>query len=230
MLEACLTSVLRFAPPDQASVNTCSPETCGVKLAATQRGLGLLEEFTVPLNIGVVAPLLLTVIRTPAERVDWPAVSVADAVSVRDPLLVWLVFHWMDQPLAGFESVPMGLPSAKNVTDVTPTSSLALAATVVVPLTVVPEVGDETATDGGESGDPPGPGVVTEKPPEPDTAHTATWYGTPAVIETVSCFGWAVPVFEPTQALLEACRTSMRRFADVFQSNVKVREPLAGGV
>src|SRR5207302_1761175 len=94
---------------------------------------------------------LTTVTLTAAEMAAFPAASRATAVRVCAPLLV-VVSHVTEYGalvLAG----PMGMPSTRNWTTTTPTSSVALAETVTVPETMEPAAGAVIDTVGGAVSD-----------------------------------------------------------------------------
>src|SRR5262249_37715349 len=105
-----------------------------------------------------VAPLLMTTVPVGARLSTvteiaavvavFPDVSRARACSVCVPFDAVVVFQ---EKLYGelVSSVPSGLPSSKNCTPATPTSSDAFAATLTVPETVAVEVGVVMATLGG---------------------------------------------------------------------------------
>src|SRR5205807_1799558 len=85
---------------------------------------------------------------TAAEVVRLPAASRATAVSVCEPLLAVVVFQETEYGAAA-SSTPRLAPSSRNCTPTTPTSSEALAVTLVVPPTVAPETGEVMLTVGG---------------------------------------------------------------------------------
>src|SRR5207249_2510659 len=89
-----------------------------------------------------------TVTVTPAEVVTLPAASRAAAVSVWLPLPTLVVFHDTEYG-AAVTSAPRLAPSSLNCTPATPTLSLALAMTEMVPETVAPPAGDVIDTEGG---------------------------------------------------------------------------------
>src|SRR5687767_870424 len=93
---------------------------------------------------------LSTVTWTGTEVAAFPALSAATAVSSWDPLAAEVVFQETDHPLDPSVSVPMAVdPSRRNVTEETPDASEAFACTVIVPVTVAPDAGEEIATVGG---------------------------------------------------------------------------------
>ena len=79
--------------------------------------------------------------------VTLPAASRAMAVSVWLPLATAVVFHDVEYGDA-VSSAPRLAPSNLNCTPTTPTLSLALAVTVIVPDTVAPPAGAVTDTAG----------------------------------------------------------------------------------
>ena len=81
------------------------------------------------------------------EVVLFPAASRAVAVSECDPLVVVVLFQEIEYGLV-VSSVPRFAPSNLNCTPTTPTLSLALADTVMVPDTVAPLVGAVMETVG----------------------------------------------------------------------------------
>ncbi len=83
--------------------------------------------------------------------VDWPALSVAIAVSVRAPSPTLLESQVTAQPSPPFVSTPIDAPSTRNSTRATPMSSLAVATTLTRPATVVVAPGLVIATVGGLS-------------------------------------------------------------------------------
>src|SRR6266513_2371287 len=101
---------------------------------------------------GVV--LLSTVTVTGAEAVSRPAASRATAVRLCEPLLAVVVFHEVEYG-AAVTSVPAFTPSSRNWTPATPTSSEAVAVTLVVPPTFAPESGDVMLTVGAAGEETP---------------------------------------------------------------------------
>src|SRR5438093_10228533 len=89
-----------------------------------------------------------TVTVTAADVVELPAASRATAVSVCVPFVAVSVFHVIEYG-AVLSSAPRFAPSSLNCTPTTPTLSLAVAVTVVVPVTVAPFVGTSIAIVGG---------------------------------------------------------------------------------
>src|SRR5438046_1260543 len=87
---------------------------------------------------------LETVTVTGAEAVRRPAASRATAVKVCGPLLALVVFHEVEYGGA-VTSGPAFTPSTRNWTPATPTSSEAVAVTLVVPPTFAPDPGDAVA-------------------------------------------------------------------------------------
>ena len=69
-----------------------------------------------------------------------PSVSRATAVSVWLPLGTLMLPHWIEYGADG-SAAPMSLPSTLNCTCLTPLGSLAVAATVVTPVTIAPDAG-----------------------------------------------------------------------------------------
>jgi len=102
--------------------------------------------------------LLLTV--TVIEELDeFPAASLAVAVSVCEPLAAVVVSHGN---VYGLEpSVPRDVPSTLRLTEVTPTLSLADTPTLTPPETVAASTGEVTLTVGG---------VLSTAPPPPASA------------------------------------------------------------
>src|SRR2546426_2616060 len=91
----------------------------------------------------------LTTVTLPAAAVAvLPAASRATAVRVCTPLLAAVVFHERTYG-AVVASPPRLAPSSLNCTPTTPTLSVALAATVIVPATDAPDGGVVIATVGG---------------------------------------------------------------------------------
>src|SRR5256885_1270978 len=84
-----------------------------------------------------VGGLLSTVTLTAGEVVWLPGASRATAVRVREPSAASVVFQEMEYG-AAVTSAPRLAPSSLNCTPTTPTSSEALADTVIVRETVVP--------------------------------------------------------------------------------------------
>ena len=79
----------------------------------------------------------------------FPAVSVATAERVCDPFVVVVVFH--DRVYKGpapVTTLPRAVPSTSNCTPDIPALDSALAATVMVPVTVAPIAGAVTKTAG----------------------------------------------------------------------------------
>ena len=72
---------------------------------------------------------------TPVEVAWLPAASRARAVSVCAPFVAPVVFHEMEYGDV-VSSTPRATPSSKNCTPTTPTASVALADTVMIPETV----------------------------------------------------------------------------------------------
>src|SRR6266851_5636773 len=93
-------------------------------------------------------PLLGTVTFTGAEVVVLPAASRATAVRACAPAVAVAVFQATEYG-AVVTSVPRFEPSSLNWTPTTPTLSVAVALTVVVPVTVAPFAGAVIATVGG---------------------------------------------------------------------------------
>src|SRR5438093_3152908 len=89
-----------------------------------------------------------TVTATALDVVAFPAASRARAVSEWDPGLAVVVFHETEYG-AVVSSAPRLAPSSMNWTPTTPTLSEALAVTLIVPETVVPDKGDVMLTVGG---------------------------------------------------------------------------------
>src|SRR6266849_72305 len=89
-----------------------------------------------------------TVTVTGAEVARLPAASRATAVSACDPFATLVVSQGTEYG-AVVSSAPSAALSTKNCTPATPTLSEALAVTVVVPETGVPDPGDVILTVGG---------------------------------------------------------------------------------
>ena len=89
-----------------------------------------------------------TVTLTRADVVVLPAASRATAVSVWAPLVAVVVFQETAKG-ATVSSAPRLAPSSLNWTPATPTLSVAVAATVTVPLTVASAAGAASETLGG---------------------------------------------------------------------------------
>ena len=97
---------------------------------------------------GVVSATgLFTVTVRVAEVVTLPAASRATALSVCAPLLAVVVFQVIEYG-ATVSSAPRLTPSTRNCTPATPMLSAAVAAMVMVPVTV-PAAGAVSATVGG---------------------------------------------------------------------------------
>jgi len=88
-----------------------------------------------------------TVTATADEVVRLPAASRATAVNVCEPFPTVVVFHDAEYGVL-VSSAPRLLPSTRNCTPATPTLSLAVALTVVVPDTVAPFAGELMLTVG----------------------------------------------------------------------------------
>src|SRR2546427_214357 len=86
-----------------------------------------------------------TVTATATEVARLPAASRATAVRLCEPLLAVVVFHETEYG-AAVTSAPALRPSSRNCTPTTLTLSEALAVTLIVPATVVPEAGEVTVT------------------------------------------------------------------------------------
>src|SRR5438874_10417145 len=97
---------------------------------------------------------LETVTVTGAEAVRRPAASRATAVKVCGPLLALVVFHEVEYGGA-VTSGPAFTPSTRNWTPATPTSSEAVAVTLVVPPTFAPGSGDVMLTVGAAGEETP---------------------------------------------------------------------------
>src|SRR5438876_1551183 len=91
---------------------------------------------------------LSTVTLTAAEVAALPAASLATAVKLWLPFALKAVFQETEYG-ATVSSTPRIAPSSLNCTPTTPTLSVALAATVTVPATVAPGLGEVTLTVGG---------------------------------------------------------------------------------
>ena len=115
---------------------TCEMPATAVALAVTVTvpdtgpALGVVRVITG----GVIG--LFTVTVTPPEVVVWPRTSVAIAVSVWEPFVTVVVFHWPVKlgpaPLTG---APTFLLSTWNCTVDMPAAAEALAVTLIVPRT-----------------------------------------------------------------------------------------------
>src|SRR2546427_6159894 len=77
-----------------------------------------------------------------------PAASRATAVKLWEPLATRVVFQEIEYG-AAVTSAPRFAPSSLNCTPTTPTLSVALAETVIVPATVAPAAGAVSETIGG---------------------------------------------------------------------------------
>jgi hypothetical protein len=102
---------------------------------------------------------LFTVTVIVADGPVLPAASVATALSVCVPFATVVVSHEISYG-ALVSAAPSGAPSSMNCTLATPTLSLAVALTVIVPATVLPSAGPVIATVGGVAsgpGPPPPP-------------------------------------------------------------------------
>src|SRR3989442_1790108 len=91
---------------------------------------------------------LSTVTVTAVEGAVLPAASRATAVRLWAPLATRVVFQEIEYGAAVI-SAPRLAPSSLNCTPTTPTLSVALAETVIVPETVAPATGAVSATVGG---------------------------------------------------------------------------------
>src|SRR5881409_4292713 len=91
---------------------------------------------------------LSTVTLTALAGAVLPAASRAMAVKLWEPLATRVVFHEREYGAAN-TSAPRFAPSSLNCTPTTPTLSVALAETVVVPATVEPAAGAVIDTVGG---------------------------------------------------------------------------------
>src|SRR5437762_4803490 len=89
-----------------------------------------------------------TVTATATEVARLPAASRATAVRLCEPLLAVVVFHETEYG-AAVTSAPGLRPSSRNCTPTTLTLSEALAVTLIVPATMVPEAGEVMLTAGG---------------------------------------------------------------------------------
>jgi hypothetical protein len=83
-----------------------------------------------------------------ADVVVFPAASRAIAVKVYGPGVTPLVFQEREKGLV-VSSAPRLFPFSRNWTPMTPVSSVAVAETVIVPLTDAPSPGAVRATVGG---------------------------------------------------------------------------------
>src|SRR4030095_16222754 len=103
-----------------------------------------------PIREGSVAEVFATGMATGLDIVVLLglAVSLATAVSACGPSAIAVVFHEMEYG-AAVTSEPILTPSTLNCIPATATLSLAVAATVTVPLTVAPAAGAVIATVGG---------------------------------------------------------------------------------
>src|SRR5437867_13380549 len=99
--------------------------------------LGPTLELDIALSTGAV---LSTVTLTALAGAVFPAASRATAVRLCVPLLAAMVAHEMAYG-AEVTSAPRFAPSSLNCTPTTPTLSVALAETVIVPATVEPAAG-----------------------------------------------------------------------------------------
>src|SRR3979411_2542305 len=92
--------------------------------------------------------MLLTVMTVPALVVAFPTLSLAIAESLCAPLVADVVFQEVEYGPATIK-LPKLPPSSWNCTLATPTLSVALATTVMLPETVVPLPGEVIETTGG---------------------------------------------------------------------------------
>ena len=99
-------------------------------------------------TVTVGAGVLFTVTATEEEVVVFPAASLAVAVRVWEALVAEVVVQETEYGEV-VSSLPRFAPSSLNCTPETPTLSEAEAATVTVPLTVLPAEGEVTETEGG---------------------------------------------------------------------------------
>src|SRR2546427_1509436 len=112
---------------------------------------------------------LSTVTLTALGGVVLPAASRATAVRLWEPPATRVVFHKRAYG-AAVTSAPRFAPSSLNCTPTTPTLSVALAETVIVPATVAPAAGAVSETVGGVvSG-----GARVVKVTSPETARLPT--------------------------------------------------------
>jgi hypothetical protein len=145
-------AVVSSAPYGAPSTRNCTPTTPTLSDAVAVNGTeppGTVEPFAgavIDTTGGVKS--LLTVTVTAVEVVLLPAASRATAVNVWVPLATVVVSHVIEGGLV-VSSAPRLLPSSLNCTPATPTSSDALAVTVIVPETVAPSEGAVIETVGG---------------------------------------------------------------------------------
>src|SRR5437762_1743429 len=142
---AAVTSAPRLAP---SSLNwTPATPTLSVALAET-----VIVPATEAPAVGAVSETvggaLSTVTLTTAEVAVFPAASRATALRLWMPLLAMVVFHERGYG-AAVTSAPRLTPSSLNCTPTTPTLSVALTETVIVPVTVEPAAGALIETVGG---------------------------------------------------------------------------------
>ncbi len=108
--------------------------------------------------------VLVVVTVTGLEAVVWPKLSVATAVSVWEPLLTAAVFHCAAKVgPAPVTAVPIFVPSTSNCTEamVAGVLAVALAVTLMVPVSLLPEVGAVRLMVGAGGG---GAGVLKNNP------------------------------------------------------------------
>src|SRR2546425_6341288 len=107
-----------------------------------------LEVIPEALILEITGGALSTVTLTAAAVAVLPAASRATAVRLCAPLLAAVVAHEMAYG-AEVSSAPRFAPSSLNWTPTTPTLSVALAETVIVPATVAAAIGAVSETGGG---------------------------------------------------------------------------------
>src|SRR6266540_1784050 len=117
---------------------------------------------------------LATVTVTGVDEVAFPAASIARAWTEYDTFGPVVVSHVAVNGAA--VALPISVPSTKNSTRATPTSSVAAAVRVTVPATCAPPTGDESATDGAA------------------TSRTTIWIG--ALVPTLPAASFAVATSE----------------------------------
>src|SRR5687768_3559429 len=98
----------------------------------------------------MVALVLVTVTPTGVETVVLPAESRATATRVWTPSAAVVVLQDTEYG-ADVSSAPRSAPSSRKRTPATPTSSVAVAASETVPVTVAPGSGCVIATTGGSA-------------------------------------------------------------------------------
>ena len=147
--ETAYGAVVTSAPRLDPSSLNCTPTTPTLSEAEAETVMvPLIDRPAVGAVSETVGGALSTVTLTAAEVAVFPAASRATAVRVCAALVAVVVFHERVYG-AVVISAPRLAPSSLNCTPTTPTLSLALAETVIVPETVAPADGAVRETDGG---------------------------------------------------------------------------------